>query len=745
MREEFIAHVRKNEDETWATPHRLSDHIANTAKLAEAFTAKFHSGAWGKAVGLAHDAGKGRLLWQRYLQLKSGYYDEEAHLEGKRGKVSHAIHGAELVERLFGKGVGRIMAYCIAGHHAGLPDWSSAEGAGQASLQFQKTQVKDLDDVESSIVDNIQAAGPTLPPWKFAKGLDLALWIRMLYSGLVDADFLDTENYMDKYKALNRGGYCSMSELLDRFNIFIKQLDENSADTKVNKIRRSIRAKCVQVAKEEQGVFSLSVPTGGGKTLSSLAFALEHAKRHQLKGIIYVIPYTSIIEQNADVFRSALGEEQVIEHHSSIDEDDATPKSRLASENWDAPVIVTTSVQFFESLFAAKSSRCRKLHNMVESVIVLDEAQLVPVDFLAPILETMQLLVDHYHVSFVISTATQPAFRERSVDGQPFKGLKRIKEIMGDEEEVKLLYQSLIRNHVQFPDDLHAISSWEEISEELKQYEQVLCIVSDRKSCRELHKLMPDGTYHLSALMCGQHRSEIIREIKQKLKDRKSVCVISTQLVEAGVDLDFPVVYRALAGLDSIAQAAGRCNREGKLSDLGKVIVFNPPRKAPEGILRKAADTTRSIVLANDRDPTGYDSFETYFSELYWKANSLDKYGIVSLLDPDREECSIYFRTAARKFKIIDDSIQKTIFVRYGEGERLIDILRSKGPDRWLMRKLQRYTVNVYNYDFNELRKRGAIEEVYPQIFALSSKLDYSEDTGLLIAETPYDPEQFII
>lgn len=745
MREEFIAHVRKNEDETWATPHRLSDHIAETARLAEVFTAEFHSGAWGKAVGLAHDAGKGRLLWQRYLQLKSGYYDEEAHLEGKRGKVPHAIHGAELVERLFGKGIGRIMAYCIAGHHAGLPDWSSAEGAGQASLQFQKTQVKDLDDVESSIVDNIRAAKPTLPPWKFAKGLDLALWIRMLYSGLVDADFLDTENYMDKDKALNRGGYCSMSELLDRFNIFIKQLDENSADTKVNKIRRSIRAKCVQVAKEEQGVFSLSVPTGGGKTLSSLAFALEHAKRHQLKRIIYVIPYTSIIEQNADVFRSALGEEQVIEHHSSIDEDDATPKSRLASENWDAPVIVTTSVQFFESLFAAKSSRCRKLHNMVESVIVLDEAQLVPVDFLAPILETMQLLVDHYHVSFVISTATQPAFRERSVDGQTFKGLKRIKEIMGDEEEVKLLYQSLNRNHVQFPDDPHAISSWEEISEELTQYEQVLCIVSDRKSCRELHQLMPNGTYHLSALMCGQHRSEIIREIKQKLKDRESVRVISTQLVEAGVDLDFPVVYRALAGLDSIAQAAGRCNREGKLSDLGKVIVFNPSRKAPEGILRKAADTTRSIVLANDRNPTGYESFERYFEDLYWKANSLDKHGIVSLLDPDQEECSIYFRTAARKFKIIDDSIQKTIFVRYGEGERLIDILRSKGPDRWLMRKLQRYTVNVYNYDFNELSKRGAIEEVYPQIFALSSKLDYSGDTGLLVDETPYDPEQFII
>lgn len=747
MTYEFIAHVRKKEDGTWAPPHRLSDHIEETARLAEAFAAEFNSGAWGKAAGLAHDAGKGRLLWQRYLKLKSGY-DEEAHLEVKNGKVPHAIHGAELVEQLYGKGIGRILAYCIAGHHAGLPDWSSAEGAGRASLQFQKTQVKDVEDTEAGIIDNIRLAKPSLPPWRFAKGTDLALWIRMLYSSLVDADFLDTECYMDSDKKLNRGGYCSISELLDRFKRFSKQMDMESEATKVNVIRRNIRTKCVQAAKEEQGVFSLSVPTGGGKTLSSLAFALEHAKLHQLKRIIYVIPYTSIIEQNADVIRSAVGEDQVVEHHSNLDEDDATPKSRLASENWDAPVIVTTSVQFFESLFAAKSSRCRKLHNIVGSVIILDEAQLVPVEFLAPILETMQLLAEHYRVSFVISTATQPAFKERIVDGQLFKGLKKIKEIMGDEEDVNLLYQSLVRYQVQFPNDLHVISNWDEIADELKQYKQVLCIVSDRRSCRELHQLMPAGTHHLSALMCGQHRSEKINEIKQKLKNYETVRVISTQLVEAGVDLDFPVVYRALAGLDSIAQAAGRCNREGRLPAPGKVIVFNPPRKALEGILRKAADTTRSMVIMNEQDPLSYKMFDKYFAELYWKANSLDKERIIELLDPkhnDLEECSIYFRTAARKFRIIDDSLQKTIFVRYGEGEKLIDLLKAMGPDRWLMRKLQRYTVNVYNYDFNELRLRGAIEEVHPQIFALSSKLDYSEDTGLLVDETIYDPEQFII
>ncbi|MGI6120198.1 MAG: CRISPR-associated helicase Cas3' [Desulfosporosinus sp.] len=747
MKDKFIAHLRQNDDGTWASPHELLAHLEGTARIAETNAAKFYSGDWGKAVGLAHDAGKGRLIWQKYLRQKSGY-DEEAYFEGNRGKIPHAIHGAKLVEDLFGKSFGRFLAYCIAGHHAGLPNWSVSEGVGRASLQFQLSQVKDLETLDPIIIDNIKSAKPTIPPWRFDKGLDVSLWIRMLYSSLVDADFLDTESYMNIDQATFRGGYCSISELLDRFNRTIKQLDDTSEDTKVNEIRRYIRAKCVQRASDEQGIFSLSVPTGGGKTLSSLAFALEHAKKYHLDRIIYVIPYTSIIEQNADVFRWAVGDDQVIEHHSSLEEDDSTPKSRLASENWDAPIIVTTSVQFFESLFAAKSSRCRKLHNIVKSVVILDEAQLVPVDFLDPILKTMQLLVDHYQVSLVISTATQPAFKERIIEEKSFPGLKNIKEIIGNKEEVTKLYQSLERCYVQFPEDLNDISSWEEISDELQQYDQVLCIVSDRKSCRQLHSLMPEGTFHLSALMCGQHRSEIITTIKEKLKNGEPVRVISTQLVEAGVDLDFPVVYRALAGLDSIAQAAGRCNREGKMKDKGRVKVFNSPKKAPLGILRKAADTTLSIVSSNGPDPLKFEMFEKYFAELYWKANSLDKEDIVTLLNPHQNglsECSIYFRTAAERFHIIDESLYKTILVRYGQGEKLIDLLKLKGPDRWLMRKLQRYTVNIYNYDFNQLNQRGSIEEVYPKIFALTSNLDYSLETGLLVDETPFDPENFIL
>lgn len=744
MKKTFVAHIQKNEDGSWKSPHFLEDHLEATAKRAEVYAGKFESGEWGKIIGLAHDAGKGRIAWQEYIRQKSGYIDEEAHLEGKPGKMPHAIHGAKLAEEVLGKGFGRILAYCIAGHHAGLPDWSSAEGAGRSSLQYQESQVKDLNDITEFISDSLRVFRPKSAPWKFSNGLDLSFWIRMLYSCLVDADFLDTESYMDNAKADKRGGYCTIQELLERFNRFIKQLDERSSDTPVNRIRRDIRRKCVEMAGEHQGFFSLSVPTGGGKTLSSLAFGLEHAIKHGLDRIIYVIPYTSIIEQNADVFRSVLGADQVVEHHSSLDEDESTTKSRLAAENWDAPIIVTTSVQFFESLFAAKSSRCRKLHNIAKSVVVLDEAQLVPIEYLTPILEAMRLLVEHYNVSFVISTATQPAFEERCIDGVLFKGLSNITEIMGDADQVKELYKSLKRVDVQLPKNMHIPSTWEGIAEELKLYKQVLCIVSDRKSCRELYGLMPEGTFHLSALMCGKHRSDVIETIRQKLKRNESVRVISTQLVEAGVDFDFPVVYRALAGLDSIAQAAGRCNREGELSELGKVVVFVAPKKAPMGILRKATDTTCSIFATLNGDPLDFDLFGRFFSALYWKANSLDSKGIIPLLTPDQIECGVNFRTAAERFRIIDDSLQKTILVRYGEGDSLIDLLKMKGPDRNILRKLQRYTVNVYNSDFERLLERGSIEEIQPQIFALASSMEYSNETGLMVDEILIDPENLI-
>jgi len=518
--------------------------------------------------------------------------------------------------------------------------------------------------------------------------------------------------YMKSMNAVQRGGYLSMNELHGRFTAYMKDLAAVAPDTDVNRVRQTVLTDCRAAAILKPGVFSLTVPTGGGKTLSSMAFALEHAIRYDKKRIVYVIPYTSIIEQNADVFRRAVGVDQVVEHHSNLSEDDVTTQARLATENWDAPIIVTTSVQFFESLFAAKTSRCRKLHNICNSVVILAEAQLLPVEFLSPILRAMELLVEHYKVSFVICTATQPALEKQDMVPD-FPGIAKgtTREIIRD---VPGLYHALKRVEVSVPKDLKTPRPWEEIATELKGYYSVLCVVSDRKSCRELFNLMPEGTYHLSALMCAQHRSDIIARIKDDLKAGKPTRVISTQLVEAGVDLDFPVVYRAMAGLDSIAQAAGRCNREGNLNatgTLGKVVVFVPSKKAPQGILRKATETAVGMLRKGVPDPLDQSVFPPYFSELYWKANNLDAKNIIPLLTPERENFGMAFRSAAEAFTLIDDAKQRSVLVPYGDGVNLLKELEHTGPERWLLRMLQRYTVNVYTYEFNDLLNRGSVRE----------------------------------
>lgn len=738
-----IAHVRRNEDGTWAEPQNLENHLDGTARLAQKFAMPFESGSWGYVAGIVHDTGKATEAWQHYIRLKSGF-DECAHLETKSGKQEHSAPAAKLIEEALGKAPGRILSYCIAGHHAGLADWLGSQGALAFRLQNASSE-----GIPGKYREEAARHRPQQPPWKFDMGgLDMSLWIRMLFSCLVDADFLDTEAYMDQKTIILRGGYLPVEKLLDRFNEYMRKKIEQalgSADTAVNVARRQVLADCRSAARHEPGLFSLTVPTGGGKTLSSMAFALEHAKKYHKERVIYVIPYTSIIEQNADVLREAVGKDQVVEHHSNLDDDDSTPKARLAAENWDAPVVVTTSVQFFESLFAAKTSRCRKLHNIANSVVILDEAQLVPVEYLEPILATMKLLCEHYKITFVICTATQPAL-EKQKDFPSFPGftMGSIREIIHD---VPALYRGLKRIEVETPRDYALPMTWDELANDISGCKQVLCIVSDRRSCRELYALMPKGSYHLSALMCPQHRSEIIAEIKEHLKSGEAVRVVSTQLVEAGVDIDFPVVYRAMAGLDSIAQAAGRCNREGALlkeGRLGRLVIFVPPRKAPVGILRKASETATLMLERGLVDPIDHSVFASYFSELYWKANSLDGKGIIKLLTPDRSECGIQFRSAAEAFRVIDDSIQRTVLVPYGEGEKLIRELKALAPERWLLRKLQRYSVNIYLNQFAALRDRGSIEEVAPGIFALTCRIEYDDTIGLLVDEMPRDPMAYI-
>jgi CRISPR-associated endonuclease/helicase Cas3 len=722
---QYLAHVRQNKDGSFVI-HNLEEHLRAVADLAGEFASIFGHSDWGQLAGLWHDLGKYSSAFQNYIARGSGF-DPEAHIEGGKGRVNHSSAGAlHAVEKLGGKG--RLLAYLIAGHHAGLPDWHSDEQA--LSSLSQRLEDRQYLQAISNVTIPTDILYPALTPATKPLGGEagLALWLRMLFSCLVDGDFLDTEKFMDGEKAQSRGTFSSIEDLLGKFDEHMTKLTVEAKPTPVNRVRAEVLRQCRERAGDTPGLFSLTVPTGGGKTLSSLAFALTHAVHYKKRRIIYVIPYTSIIEQTAGIFRSIFGD-NVIEHHSNLDPEKETSKSRLATENWDASIIVTTNVQFFESLFAARTSSCRKLHNIVNSVVVLDEAQLLNPEFLQPILETINLLARHYGVTFVLSTATQPALNSRKGFDWTFKGLDGVREIMADPD---VLYRDLKRVTVEMPLDFHARRGWEEIAAEIIPHESVLAVVNTRRDCRELHRLMPEGTIHLSAAMCGEHRSQVIAGIRERLEKKVPTRVVSTQLVEAGVDIDFPVVYRALSGLDSIAQAAGRCNREGKL-DRGKVVVFVPPKSSPPGTLRRAEQTTVSLLSGSSSDPMARELFTRYFEHFYVKADSLDKHGINDLLTRDARELKIQFRTAAEKFQLIDDVESQAIIVWYGENQALIGKLKKDGPERWLMRKLQRYSVNLPRRAVKKLITTGEVREVWPGIFAQAVDTLYDNDVGVVM------------
>ena len=731
----YLAHVRQDRNGIWHE-HMLNEHLSEVSNLAGKFAKSFDSEDWASLAGLWHDLGKYSTEFQKYIKTVSGY-DAQAHIEGASGCVDHSTAGAIYAVRQFATH-GRILAYLIAGHHAGLPDWFAADTAGKAlSIRLGVEQNYLFDRIpEQAIPQEILAQAR--PVTKLRGGADgLHLWLRMLFSCLTDADFLDTEAFMDGDKADARRGYRDLHKLLADFDQYMVRKSATSAVTPVNVVRADILRQCREKAAMNPGLFSLTVPTGGGKTLSGMAFALRHAIQHNKQRIIYVIPYTSIIEQTAGIFREVFGD-NVVEHHANLDPDKEDARSRLATENWDAPIIVTTNVQFFESLFAARTSRCRKLHNIVNSVVVLDEAQLLPPGFLQPIADVMNQLASHYGVTFVLSTATQPALGSfQSLDGKPFRGLDNVREIMDDPDA---LYLQLKRVEVSVPSDLQIPRDWQSIAAELIEHPSVLCIVSRRDDARELHRLMTasengEDTLHLSALMCGEHRSKVIADITARLKRNEPVRVISTQLVEAGVDVDFPVVYRALAGLDSIAQAAGRCNREGKQNGLGRVVVFIPPKLAPPGLLRQAAQISVSLLSGGSSDVLRRDLAKQFFEHLYVRAPSLDMHGIHELLTQDARDLQIQFRTVAEKFKLIDDSAYQTILVRYGDGNELLRRLGIEGPHRKLMRRLQRYSVNIPKRIFTQLVKQGDVQESkrLPGIFIQVGDTLYDRSLGVVI------------
>ncbi|MBW6490902.1 MAG: CRISPR-associated helicase Cas3' [Lentimicrobium sp.] len=727
---EYIAHIMKISEEKYEKQNML-DHLNGTATLAEKFAKEFSNPEWGRILGLWHDLGKYSDKFQEYIKVNSGYEEGE-----RLGKTDHTSAAAILAKEIY-PSHWPPLAYCIAGHHAGLHNYIHEPCiTGDLSDRLKKQEY--LDKIRSKIpgelLEKINLNPPTGKP---IDSNQMHLWIRMLFSCLVDADYLDTERFMNPESYERRGKYDSLIELKSRFDIHMEEMLKNAPISQVNTIRSKILKDCIESGELSPGFFSITVPTGGGKTLSSMAWALVHALKYKKSRIIFAIPYTSIITQTVQIYRSIFGDDNVIEHHSNIDENTNTQKRKLATENWDAPIVVTTNVQLFESLFANKTSRCRKLHNLVNSVIILDEAQMLPPEFLNPILTILKGLVDNYDVSVLFSTATQPALTGKiGGKGQfAFEGIgsDSVREVIQNVDELAF---NLKRVAIQIPQNTNETVDWSAIADELEQHEQVLCIVNTRNQCRELHELMPEDTLHLSRLMCTAHIMDVIDEIKLRLKENKPVRVISTQLIEAGVDIDFPVVYRAIAGLDSIAQCAGRCNREGKLNKenkLGLVKVFLPSKGTPIGLMRKGADTFKEMLpnrSDNENSLLEPMAFQEYFRLFYSKIDNFDKADICDSLWKDAQYMKFQFATAARDFRLIDDKNAQTILVEYKEGNDLIQLLKRKGPEPWLMRKLQRYTVSVNERDFAEIQKAGLIVELHGCWIQEYSKL-YNQHSGL--------------
>lgn len=782
---DFLAHIRN--DNGRLIPHRLEDHLVDVSELAADFAAEFGAAPWAALAGIWHDLGKYRDGFQRYIRQCG---DPDAHIEGRVAgpEKTHSAAGAlwaqqylAEVDKLSGPVVARVLAYLIAGHHAGLDNWF---GGLHERFSREDTEREGRDALAVAIPEVILKPPAGLPDFRAIRTDQehnipgrFALWVRMLFSCLVDADFLDTEAFMSPGKVEARNGFMPVAELekrlADRLALMAQEVAaRGEAESQVNLKRAEVLRACLAKADCPPGVFSLTVPTGGGKTLSSLAFALRHVVRHGKRRIIYAIPYTSIIEQTAGIFRSIFGDEHVIEHHSNVEVDDKqeTARSRLACENWDAPLIVTTNVQLLESLFASRTSRCRKLHNLVGSVIVLDEAQLLPVPYLQPVVDVLRLLVKDYGVTLVLCTATQPTLESRNGFDQArqLRGFAagEIREIVDD---VAGLYGALERVKVHLPVDLKTPSNWEQLAPQIAGHDAVLAVVGRRADARELYTRVKaedrSGLWHLSGLMCAQHRSDTIADIKQALVARRQalatgqspapIRVISTQLVEAGVDIDFPVVYRALAGLDSIAQAAGRCNREGRLAQ-GEVRVFVPPKSAPPGLLRMAEQATRIQWegLPPEADPMGVERFADFFRRLYGDAN-LDAKDVCNLLRAGKVG-DVNFRTAAERFRLIDEAEGATVFVRYKRNadddaiDVLLNTLKKEGPQRWLLRKLQRYGVSIYQRDLKLLEKLGDIEPLggdFPGLYVQSfgNDLLYDRVLGINVDGAPGDPGSLVL
>jgi len=742
----FYAHSLENQSpEKWQP---LEEHLNNVARLATEFARPFGGEDWAHLAGLWHDLGKYSNEFQKMLFEANGI---ECHLETKPGRPIHSQAGGHLAQQKMARGMERIFCWLIMGHHTGLADFPTDQTGAKALAPKMQTP-EASDDILGQVPDRIKSQAAPAPPKPLKEGADLSFFIRMLFSCVVDADFLDTAAFMNPGKEkLRTGEYPELEDLLISFDRHMDEMCRKAKPTKINQIRAEVLEQCRGAAGKKPDIFSLTVPTGGGKTLASLAFALRHARKHKKCRIIYVIPYTNIIEQTASVFRDIPGfENAVVEHHCNVSTDDESKesvRSRLAAENWDVPIIVTTAVQFFESLYASKTSRCRKLHNLANSVIIFDEAQCLPPAFLRPCVFAIRELHRHYGVTPILCTATQPVLtKTESFDFQFKEGFETVAEII---KNPSALTGRIQRVEVEVFEDLQPVPYDRIARAILSENQSVLCIVNLKDDARTLTQLLPEEqTLHLSTNQCAEERSEILKEIFQRLENTEEpLYVVSTSLVEAGVDIDFPVVYRALAGLDSIAQAAGRCNREGNLSK-GKTVVFVPENQpayvqSPASLAREylREDRIENIFLPK--------TFEDYFKQRFFQLgeSALDENNILQLLPRNMNE--IYFRTAAEQFRLINTDWQLPLIIPLGEASQLVDRLLD-WEARSLFRKLQRYTINIPKRVMWQLIDEGHARELlpeYPGTYFLLTQALYTKKFGFIQPDklNAYDVESTVI
>lgn len=747
----FYAHTKDQCDEDkWQL---LVDHSLNVAKQASEFAVSFGCAEWAYAAGLLHDTGKGCAEFQKRLHGKYPAFDHAA-AGAFLAAHAEALNGTALVKE------GHAIAPLIAGHHGGLQDYYALRQRLETYKRGEMPHVSSL-DTGIDTLEGASSVGLWLKQLCQNKiecqseflSFDIFVLEHLLFGALVDADWLDTEQFMAPHEYARRQAAREAQSSLD---VLSGQLDKHlegfPTEGLINEARAHYLAQARTSAHLPPGIFELSMPTGSGKTLTSLSFALRHALANKQSRVIYAIPFMSIVEQNAQVFRNILGTENVVEHVSSYDyglgstggfvasswDLESTQNSeirerglreRMIAQNWDAPVVVTTNVQLFESLFSNKVSRARKVHNIANSVIVLDEAQSLPDSLLLPTLAMLESLVAVAHVSVVLCTATQPALDEL----WPFR-TKPTSLVCSDH-----VTADVFGNRVQFDcsranrDNSYSI---EELVAELVDADSVLCVVSSRRATRVVFDTMvqqlgsDEGLYHLSALMVPEHRTQVLDSIRRRLDEGLPCRVVSTQLIEAGVDVDFPVVYREVAGTDSVLQAAGRCNREGKLAGPGRVVVFDcaefekfrTKRANWLGKMRALGLETLGWAFDQEIEPYGEESVRHFFMRRH-QTGSLDGTGekpVYSLITDSKPQvvqehvvyCHYPFETVAQRYRFFKEE-DVSLFVPWGEGgEELLEMIERDEFDYQLFPRLQRYSVSVSRYMFEAYERSGVIRHV---------------------------------